>query len=846
MPSKPAATFAELGDHIAGLRELFDAVVEIAPAERERWLAERVDDAGARAALVQLLAADADAGFLETPAEVLHARIGAADVVGAGWVGREIAGFRLVRTLGEGGMAAVFLGERVGRDFTQQAAIKLLRRGLYSELEQRLFQRERRVLASLAHPNIARLIDGGVTDAGIPYLVLEYVDGVPITDHARGLDLRAKLELFRAVCAAVEAAHRALIVHRDIKPANILVTAQGEAKLLDFGIAKLIEDGPEATVAGVFTRHYAAPEQLHGGTITTATDVYGLGVLLRELLLGFNPDGDSGEDSAPQKLSVLVASDASNASATHAEATESLRRRLRGDLDNIALKALDPDPARRYASAGALADDIARHLDGRPVLAHPPTRWYRTRKFLRRHRGGVTITAILILAVFAALAVALWQAGVAQREARLAHTQAEKAARIAEFAGRMLSGVDPNRAKSMDRSLMRLLLDSAARDAQHDLGAEPAVRASIEEIIAASYASISEFALADTHLLAAQDAARDAGLDTAQRTRLAAQRANVLFNLGERKDETRLLDRQALASAAELPEGHRERLFAQAIALAHECHWRPDAACSERFAPITALARGALAENDPYLLHVLKGQMVANAASGRYEQAGALYHELVERNRALYGDDDSRTLQAIRNLANFDDSAHGNDPGEGERLLRENLPVAQRVLGAEHAITIGMTYDLGRNLAEQGRHADAKPLLQHALASMTALHGAQAMPTIIADYSLTKTLLALGELDAAEERARARIAAQQTAPGHGDHGIFRTLLADILVAEKRYADAERELDSAYAAAARDAIATDDAGSGIAAAYVALYTAWNKPELARSWRERMSDKAVHAK
>ena len=286
MPSKPAATFAELGDRIAGLRELFDAVVEIAPAERERWLAERVDDAGARAALVQLLAADADAGFLETPADVLQARIGAADVVGAGWVGREIAGFRLVRTLGEGGMAAVFLGERVGRDFTQQAAIKLLRRGLYSELEQRLFQRERRVLASLAHPNIARLIDGGVTDAGIPYLVLEYVDGVPITDYARALDLRAKLELFRAVCAAVEAAHRALIVHRDIKPANILVTAQGEAKLLDFGIAKLIEDGPEATAASVFTRHYAAPEQLRGGAITTATDVYGLGVLLRELLLG--------------------------------------------------------------------------------------------------------------------------------------------------------------------------------------------------------------------------------------------------------------------------------------------------------------------------------------------------------------------------------------------------------------------------------------------------------------------------------------------------------------------------------------------------------------------------------
>src|SRR5215468_6146898 len=227
------------------LRDLFERALDLPQgAARDAFVDAQARDDRERALLRRLLAADAGSGFLDTPATEHAARFAADEVSSAGLIGQQVGAFRIVRALGRGGMSAVFLGERTGADFEQRVAIKLLRRGLYSELEQRLFLRERRVLAALDHANIARLIDGGVTAAGIPYLVMEHIDGAPITRHAaeRRLDVRRRLKLFLAVCRAVEAAHRSLIVHRDIKPSNILVEADGTVKLLDFGIAKLIEE----------------------------------------------------------------------------------------------------------------------------------------------------------------------------------------------------------------------------------------------------------------------------------------------------------------------------------------------------------------------------------------------------------------------------------------------------------------------------------------------------------------------------------------------------------------------------------------------------------------------------
>ena len=413
-PENDTDVSAALSGSYGRLRELFVQVFDIDEAERDAWIASNVADSEEREALRRLLAADNSGdGFLDVAADQHAARMEIDDALRPGMmIGQRIGAFRLTRLLGKGGMAAVFLGERDGGDFDQHVAVKLLRRGLYSDVEQRLFRRERQLLAGLEHPNISRLIDGGITAAGVPYLVIEFVDGLPITQYAadKRLTVRQRLDLFLIVCRAVEAAHRALIVHRDIKPSNILVSADGNVKLLDFGIAKILDEDSESPTVGVFTPDYAAPEQLASLPITTATDVYALGILLYELLLGSRPHGN-----VTKRPSSLARGTASAQSSVPNPLV--LPRALRGDIDTIILKCLEAEPQQRYASASALADDVARYLAGNPVEAHPPSRWYRTRKFVQRHRGSVAITALLVIAIFAALGIAIWQANVAWHEA---------------------------------------------------------------------------------------------------------------------------------------------------------------------------------------------------------------------------------------------------------------------------------------------------------------------------------------------------------------------------------------------------------------------------------------------
>ncbi len=405
-------------------RDWFEAALEQPEPLRHDWLLRYCSDPELRASVSALLAAhEQTQGLLEVPAAAAIESLGEADapIEPDSLIGIRIGAFRLLSLLGQGGMATVFQGEREGADFSQRVAVKLLRRGLFSALEQRLFRRERQALAALSHPNIARLIDGGVTEAGIPYLVMEYVDGVPLTryvvDHR--LDLRARLTLFCIVCRAVNAAHRTLIVHRDLKPSNILVAADGEVKLLDFGIAKLLDeedDGVTRTAFGALTPGYAAPEQFTGGQITTATDVYALGVLLHELLLGIRP-----APASPRRPSVRAAEEDIDPLLLPASKS-AVRAALKGDIDNILLKAFANEPERRYVSAGALAEDIERYLRAQPVSAHPPSRWYRVRKFTSRHTGGVVTTLAFMIAILAALGITLWQADVARREAARANT----------------------------------------------------------------------------------------------------------------------------------------------------------------------------------------------------------------------------------------------------------------------------------------------------------------------------------------------------------------------------------------------------------------------------------------
>ncbi len=400
----------------ARLRERFELLRDFPESARAAWLHTHVDDPHERQLLTRLLVAVSVTGALDVPALERIAQIGDAEFSPEQLLGRQIGGYLLRRLLGRGGMGVVFLCERV--EDGQCVALKLLHRGLFNLTEQRWFRRERQLLATLAHPNIAHLIDGGVTDPGIPYLVLEYVDGLPITEYAEvnALDHRARLQLMTVVCEAVAAAHQRLIVHCDLKPGNILVDQRGNPKLLDFGLAKLIEDDAESTrsVLAAMTPEYAAPEQVAGAPVSMATDVYALGVLLHELLLGHRP-----KQADPAMPS--------------ADGTPSQRRFLRGDLDNILRMALSADPDRRYRGAAELGEDLQRHLAALPVRAHPPSTRYRMQKFVQRHRGGIAITAAFAIGLLSALGLALWQAHVASQQSARAQAQSARADSVRQF-----------------------------------------------------------------------------------------------------------------------------------------------------------------------------------------------------------------------------------------------------------------------------------------------------------------------------------------------------------------------------------------------------------------------------
>ena len=349
-----------------------------------------------------------------------------------GRAGSQVGPYRLLRPLGEGGMGEVWLAERCDGLYQRQVALKLLRSGVADPGLRQRFGRERQILARLQHPHLAQLLDAGVDQQGQPYLALDYVEGEPISDYCRRLQpsLETRLQLMLQVCAVVSHAHANLVVHRDLKPSNILVRADGTVKLLDFGIAALLDhDDADAThpptEVRAFTLHYAAPEQVRGEAVTTLTDVYSLGVVLFEVVTGHKPyrlrrhsDAEwerSILDVQVPRASALLLRLADQPGAAK-RALQRQARQLRGDLDVLLEKALQKDPAQRYASAEALAGDLRRYLQGRPIQARPPGVGYRVNKYIGRHRWGVALASVAVLALLGTTSVALWQARQAQRE----------------------------------------------------------------------------------------------------------------------------------------------------------------------------------------------------------------------------------------------------------------------------------------------------------------------------------------------------------------------------------------------------------------------------------------------
>ena len=492
----------------ARVASLFDELAELDPAARAARLELlRRDDAALASELERMLAADAAAsGLLDAgldPSLAVHAVEARSPAPALDRSGETIDEYRLARRVGRGGMGEVYLAERTREGFTQRVAVKLLRRGVDTEDVVRRFAQERRILAQLEHPGIARLIDGGVTPDGAPYLVMEYVEGEPLTAYAqrRALDVDAKLRLVAAICDAVDYAHRRLVVHRDLKPSNVIVTDDGDPKLLDFGIAKLIgERGDETATAAdvrVMSPAYAAPEQILGEPVGTATDVYALGVILYELLTGSLPHDRSGrsidalargvDTESIERPSVAVRRRERSADTTR------LARRLDGDLDTIVLHALAREPERRYASAAALAEDIVRFLDDQPIRARPQTWTYQVGKFVNRHRGGVAAGLLMLVALLASLGLALWQAnraqaeavranaeaGRANAEAAAAEREARKSDRIAEFLASLFSASDPMARETTAEPTVGQVVARAAERVEAELADEPALQAAV-------------------------------------------------------------------------------------------------------------------------------------------------------------------------------------------------------------------------------------------------------------------------------------------------------------------------------------------------------------------------------
>jgi serine/threonine protein kinase/tetratricopeptide (TPR) repeat protein len=422
------------------IKTVFHETLELAPSERGPFLDRVVNgDSRIRAEVEALLLAHEQAGeFIAEPALVeAGLAIDRRDVEDPTSIGNSIGPYQIVRELGRGGMGAVFLAVRADSQFEKQVAIKIVKRGMDTQSILRRFVMERQILANLDHENIARFLDGGTTLDGLPYFVMEYVEGEPITKYcdAHRLNAIERLRLFQKVCAAVQHAHQNLIVHRDLKPGNILVTPDGAPKLLDFGIAKLLNPDwssnateETASVLRLMTPEYASPEQLRGLPINTATDVYSLGIVLYELLSGQRPFRF--RSRLPEEIvRVLLTEEPERPSlaatrrhdpATRAEWNPHSAvlnpKFLRGDLDNIILKALRKDRERRYLSVQEFSEDIRRHLTGLPVSARPDTIGYRAGKFIQRHKAGVAAAALVIITLFTATIVTSWQARIARRE----------------------------------------------------------------------------------------------------------------------------------------------------------------------------------------------------------------------------------------------------------------------------------------------------------------------------------------------------------------------------------------------------------------------------------------------
>nr|WP_298720015.1 serine/threonine-protein kinase [uncultured Steroidobacter sp.] len=746
--------------------ELLDTALDLPPAERDPWLdALSGDHERLKPALRELLAKhatrDSDDFLRDVPQFTSLTGISTSPLSSPS-PGNHVGAYRLVRELGRGGMGSVWLAERADGTFKRNVALKLPHVTWIGGLAERM-ARERDILATLEHPNIARLYDAGVDALGRPFMAMEYVEGVTIDRYCaqHSPSIEQILQLVLQVTRAVAHAHARLVVHRDLKPSNILVTADGSVRLLDFGVAKLLENQPgEHTQFAVraFTPEYAAPEQIKGEPIGTATDVYSLGVVSYQLLTGTLPYSPK-HAGGGQLERAITEIDASLASTTTQDRQRG--RRLRGDIDAILNRALKKDPAQRYASADAFALDIEHHLQGRPIQARPDGAWYRFSKFVSRNRVGTAAAAAALIAILGGASIALWQAREAREQAARTAVERDIARRAAarEEAVRMYltrmfrnsvtaEGAGPTTAKSMlDRSAERVLQEY--RD-------DPYLAGKVVETLADLYGALEDVA-GQVPLL--EGYLKQAG--------------------PEANPETLALVRQKLAHA-ELARGNLQR--ADELLRPAEQFWNTD---RKRYAEqhlewVTVKARLLRAQGD------LAGSIATN------EQA-------IAERIAFSGENHSETALLYNSLGIA--LMNANRLQEATEAYRKALAIHDALGSGEDVPALVMRANVGTLYYRVGRIADAERELQHAFEGQRAISGdSAAVAASMGQYGSLQTALGRSDRSIAILDEAARMAEKFTARGSALHVQNQTFLAEAHAAAGRNQKAVQIADEAWALA----------------------------------------------
>jgi eukaryotic-like serine/threonine-protein kinase len=793
-------------DEWTRIEAILDEVLDLDPRARQAVLDRACGtDLDLRSRIESLLAADEDASmFLETPAAeyaaglVRAAADGETDAVDA--PGDLIGPYRLIKEIGHGGMGRVFLAVRADGQFEQQVALKVVRGAQSSREILQRFLRERQILARLQHPHIARLLDGGVSSDGRPYFAMEHVVGEPITTYCdgRALGLAARLDLFASVCDAVQYAHQSLVVHRDLKPSNTLVTADGEVKLLDFGIAKVLHEDDER-IDGTLTRlgsgpmtpEYAAPEQVQGEPVTTATDVYALGALAYELLTGRGPhrlhrltaaevQRAITERDVERPSSAVAAGDSGSLASDIARARGTdqahLRRELKGDLDTMLLKALQKDPSRRYATAGAFVEDIRRYRTGLPIAARRDSLSYRAGKFVQRHTIGVTATALILVSLVAGLIGTAWQARVASREAA-------KAREVSRFLTSLFEVADPALTNA-SQITARELLDRGASRIESDLAAQPDVQAEMMTLLGRIYRELSLFDRAQPLLDKSLALRRSlAGRDTVDVADTVSELGQLALEAGH-PDGAERLQREALAIRRRLlardhPDvGNAMRELAQVLSFEGKYD---EAEGLQRDA--LALHHRAFGAEHAEVANDLEGLQTILRNRGQTEPAIVAARRVLAIRLKLLGTDHLETATAMNNLANL--LREKWVLAEAEQLYRQVLAFDLRRLGQVHSNTATVTNNLAGVLRDRGQYEESERLYRSALDLDRQLFGGEHYYVATVLTNLASVLAAREQYDESERHFREAMAMFRRTYGdkHWQVGWVEAGLASVLSAK---------------------------------------------------------------